>query len=223
MRNQATTSLKRPSERKRHIGRKMSVRLPAFYLFLFTICSLRQLVTGGLLPNSYPKASKSDRSVDGYMWSAVDIAIVLFFLLPSNSVVIEKQYLIELPVQYEYVPLNNGQINLRSRTDENSRNSYQEYSSSNQQQQEALSGYQYQAPQMQLPPLIRPSIVTTTQRPSFVAAGVPFQEEIHANVIQSLVGWLLRISYLEMETLGCPDSGHVPFICNAYTGVVLSR
>lgn len=184
----ATISLKWPSERKRHIGSKMSVRLPAFYLLLFAICSLRQFVTGGLLPNFhlYPNASRSDRSVGWYIyiyWCCCRNCIVSFLLF--NSVVVEKQYLIELPVQYEFVPLNNDQINSRSRTEENS----QEYPSPNlQQQQEALSGYQYQAPQVQLPPLIRPTIVTTTRRPSFVVAAAPVQAEINANVIQSLVG-----------------------------------
>lgn len=102
---------------------------------------------------------------------------------------VEKQYLIELPVQYEYVPLDNGQINSRLRTDESNSNSYPEYPSPNlQQQQKALSGYQYQAPQVQLPPLIRPTIVTTTRRPSLVTAAGPVHAEINANVIQSLVG-----------------------------------
>lgn len=82
MRNQATSSLKWPSERKRHIGSKMNIRLP---LVLFTICSLRPFATAGLLPNFhlYPNASKSDRSVDWYKVLLLSQLYCLFFFFYS--------------------------------------------------------------------------------------------------------------------------------------------
>lgn len=112
-----------------------------------------------------------------------------------TSVVVEKQYLIELPVQYEYVPLINGQTNLRSRIDD----SYSRYYQANQgnpstnlqRQHSSFTGYEYEVPQAQLPPagLIRPSIITSTP-PTVAAAPVPEvgQVYIDTNVIKSLVG-----------------------------------
>lgn len=113
-----------------------------------------------------------------------------------TSVVFEKQYLIELPVQYEYVALSNGRIILRSRIDDSYNRYYQENqgnpSTNLQQQHSSFTGYEYEVPQSQLPPvgLIRPSITTTTPPPTVATAPVPEvgQVYIDGNVIKSLVG-----------------------------------
>lgn len=134
--------------------------------------------------------------------SSLHIFFLLLFI-HYISVVVERQHLIELPVQYEYVALNNnGQINFHTRFDGSSYNSYYQAnqgSATPDHQQQLFSGYQYQVPEAQLTPsgLIRPSIITTTPLPLIpptlqIAAAAPFappgQVEIDPNVIKSLVG-----------------------------------